>query len=158
VHRFSHGEKQYWQRISTDGGIHIDEREEQPRTDDSTRETVLPAANLISDTLGHPPRQSTLNRVMQLGITISLDDPKHQMIDVPSKLTRKLSITLKCRLSASTRIVLKFVPANAISDNSASAAGRTIEESEGHPVKASSSIRDSFEPDSKVRFERHSHL
>jgi hypothetical protein len=51
--------------------------------------------------------------VIEAGIIISETFPKYSKIELPSKLSKKLSETLKFKLSSAIEISSNFVPENA---------------------------------------------
>jgi hypothetical protein len=90
---------------------------------------------------------------MHPGMTIASPLPNFFTIAVPSKLTKKWSMVLKCKLPSSTEISPTFVRSNAPAPISTSFAGMQIDESDEQPSNARDSIRESLEPASNVTLE-----
>jgi hypothetical protein len=100
--------------ISTDDGIQIDESDEQhPNADSPIRETLDSRSKRTIERVLHPRKQQQHNSVIEAGRSTSETFPKYSKIELPSKFSKKLSETLKFRLSSAIEISSMFVPENA---------------------------------------------
>jgi hypothetical protein len=99
---------------STDEGIQIDESDEQHRNADfSIRESVDSLSKRTIETVLHSAKQPQHNSAIEAGIITSESVPKYTTIELPSKLCKKLSETLKFKLDSATEISSSFVPQKA---------------------------------------------
>jgi hypothetical protein len=94
--RVSHRQKQYSQSFSTEGGIQIDDSDEQLRNASSSiQKSLEPRSKITQSRVEQSAKQRQVKVSTVFGIVTSDTFPKYLLSEMPSKSTRRRPMILK---------------------------------------------------------------